>query len=68
MNRGKAFDDDAIAVVDHARLLVIELVDFDLRAGVGQGPRRVSVSQAKDSIWRRTKCSMPYLGSGPDGP
>ena len=44
MNRRKAFDDDTVAVVDHAGLLEIELVDFDLRAGVGQQPQaRVGV-------------------------
>ena len=25
----------------------------------------MSVSQANDSIWRRTKCSIPYFGFGP---
>jgi len=36
MNRRKAFYNDAVVVVDHIRLAVIELVDVYLNAGVRQ--------------------------------
>ena len=68
VDRREAFDHDAVALVDHAGLSEIELVDLDLGAGVRQQTEpRVGVP-GEDSICLRTKCPVPYFGSGPDGP
>jgi hypothetical protein len=66
MDRRKAFDDNAVLVVDHAGLGEVELVDLDLGAGVGKQaePRLGVPDQRLHLLFHEMLSAVSRLGAG----